>query len=85
MENGSFKIVKGDGTEVKEEDLVFTFKDTPYQKIRLQKKVRGENETDEQAKALSGITFSVYVKENNDDQSGRDIDGEPSGRGVLSP
>ena len=65
MENGNFKIVKEDGTEVKEEDLVFTFKDTPYQKIRLQKKVRGENETDAQAKKLSGVTFSVYVKENN--------------------
>ena len=63
MENGNFKIVKADGTEVKEKDLEFTFKDTPYQKIRLQKKVRGENETDAQAKALSGITFSVYVKE----------------------
>ena len=65
MENGNLKIVKEDGTEVKEEDLVFTFKDTPYQKVRLQKKVRGENETDAQAKKLSGVTFSVYVKENN--------------------
>ncbi|MBQ8054678.1 MAG: Cna B-type domain-containing protein [Lachnospiraceae bacterium] len=65
MENGNYKIVKSDGTEVTEEDLVCTFADTPYQKIRLQKKVRGENETDAQAKKLSGVTFSVYVKENN--------------------
>jgi len=65
MENGNYKIVKSDGTEVTEKDLVYTFADTPYQKIRLQKKVRGENETDAQAKKLSGVTFSVYVKENN--------------------
>lgn len=30
MEGENFKILKGDDTEVKAEDLVFTFKDTPY-------------------------------------------------------
>ena len=64
-DDGSYAVFKADGTEVTSDDLTFTFEDTPYKKIRLTKKIKDDGQTDDKATTLSGVTFSVYVKEGN--------------------
>ncbi len=63
--DGSYAVFKADGTEVTADDLTFTFEDTPYQQIRLTKKVKDLKKPDADPVNLNGVTFSVYVKEGN--------------------
>ena len=56
------KYYKADGTEVTAADLTFEFLDTPLPKVSVQKKVKAEGQTDEQAKEYKDATFKFYVK-----------------------
>ena len=61
--DGSYAVFKADGTEVTSDDLTFTFEDTPYKKILLIKRLRDDDQIDDDATAsLPDIVFSVYVK-----------------------
>ena len=66
VKDGKYVVVKkveDQEVEVTEADLTFTFKDVPYQKLRLKKLQKRNNEEDTQATTLSGVTFSVYKKD----------------------